>query len=209
MTKTISTTDVVIKSVPLASEIPFLWTLDRYHHAIETGVFTEDDKVELLFGQIVPKMPVGEPHADCVGVLMTHFILKYKREYKYRAQDPTTLPNHSEPEPDFMIVTHKIYNRSTGHPKPEDALLVIEVADSSLSLDRTIKARAYALAEVKEYWIINLNDRKIEVYLNPSVTTGDYASINHYTETQTFDSPFNGPTVVAELLPEREPQEEE
>lgn len=106
-----------------------------------------------------------------------------------------------------MIVTHKVYDRKTGHPKAEDALLVIEVADSSLTLDRTIKAQAYALADVKEYWIINLNDHKVEVYLQPDKTDGDYTSITHYAAGTTFESPFNGTTVVDDLLPEQDEEE--
>ncbi len=154
MTKAVSTQDVVEKTValmPLVEMTPFLWTLDRYHRAIDAGVFQEDDKLELLFGQVIPKMPVGETHAECVSMLNVYFILKYQRKYKYRVQDPTTLPGASEPEPDFMVVVDKPYGKKYGHPKAEDTLLVVEVSDSILVIDRSIKARTYAFAGIAEY----------------------------------------------------------
>lgn len=153
-------------------------------------------------------MPVDEVHAECVSIIGVYFILKYQRKYRYRVQDPTTLPSKSEPEPDFMIVVDKPYGRKYGHPKAKDTLLVVEVSDSSLLIDRSIKARAYAFAEIAEYWIVNLKARQVEVHLEPNKDTGDFNSIRRYASGTTFDSPFNGPTEVAELLPPTEQEEE-
>ena len=180
------------------------WTIDGYHRAIEAGIFGEDDPLELLFGEIIPKMPVGEPHTQCLKVLNLRFVLQFREQYYYQVQDPISLLDDSEPEPDYAIVTHKKYSRRTGQPGPDDVHLLIEVADSSLESDRGPKARAYALAGIEEYWIINLRARQLELYLHPDRSSGDYGSVVHYREGATFESPFCGPTPVTELLPEAE-----
>jgi Uma2 family endonuclease len=180
----------------------FRWTLDRYHQAIELGVLTELDKVELLFGQIIAKMPVGEPHADVLSDIADFFYERLGTKYKFRSQSPVTLPNDSEPEPDFAVVVRRKYNPTTGHPKPEDILLLIEVSDSTLQYDRTQKAEAYALANVKEYWIINIPERQVEIHLKPSQEKGLYRSLSVYEAGTQFTSSFCGEVEVDKVLPE-------
>ena len=190
------------KAIGQAPGHGFRWTLDRYHDAIEKGVLTELDKVELLFGQIIPKMPVGEPHADVISDINDFFYEKFGLRFKYRTQNPVTLPNDSEPEPDFAVVVRRKYNRKTGHPKPDDIHLLIEVADSTLDYDRGEKAKAYALAGVSEYWIVNVSERQVEVYLKPSAEKGIYKDIRVFEEQATFVSPFGGEIDVRTMLPE-------
>lgn len=181
----------------------FFWTLDRYHQAIEKGVLTEDDKVELLYGKIVELMPAGTPHAECVSLLAEFFRDRFGKEYRYREEKPVTITERaSEPEPDLVVVKKQSYGAN--HPGEGDILFVAEVAQASLERDRTIKVKLYAEANLQEYWIINLRKRKIEVYLQPDPEQGLYASMNHYAENVTFNSPFAGEVIVADLLPEKE-----
>lgn len=185
------------------------WTAERYRAAINAGLFKEDEPLELIDGYIIEKMPVGEPHADCLSGLLPHFILKFRKKYKFRAQDPIALADHDQPQPDFAVVEKKVYNRKTGHPQPDDIYLLIEIAQTSLDFDRTVKVATYAAAGIAEYWIINLRDRQVEVYLRPNNGTRTYASVVHYAESETFRSPFAGPTAVSELLPEETDEEEQ
>ena len=188
------------KAVEPVFEQRFKWTLEQYHAAIDAGVLTENDKVELLFGELYVKMPVGEPHADILSDIADFFYELFGTQYKYRAQSPVTLPQANEPEPDFAVVTRKKYNRKTGHPGPEDILLLIEVADHTLSTDRNKKAKAYAAAGIKEYWIVNIPDRKVEVHLNPVRERGEYGVVSFHIPGTIFESPFCGTTAVDDLL---------
>ena len=211
MTKAVSTQDVIEKMappMPLVETVPFVWSLDRYHRAIEQDVFGEDDPIELLFGQIITRMPVGELHTQCLKILNVRFVLQFRDQYYYQSQDPITLPDYSEPQPDYAVVTHKNYSKKTGQPGSKDIHLLIEVADSSLDIDRGPKARAYALAGIQEYWIINLKARQVELHLTPNVNLGEYSSITRHGEGSVFDSPFSGATSVSELLPPIEQEEE-
>lgn len=90
------------------------------------------------------------------------------------------------------------------HPGESEILFIAELAQASLEKDRTVKVKLYAEADLQEYWIVNLRNRKIEVYLQPDSEQGLYASMNHYDEGATFASPFAGEVVVADLLSEEE-----
>lgn len=176
------------------------WTLERYHRAIEAGVFDEDDHLELLFGKIIEKMPIGESHVECVTALLDYFYQLFGSKYKYRTENPITLPNESEPEPDFVVVTRKKYDKQTGHPKPEDVLLLVEVADASIRRDRGPKATAYALAGIREYWIIDVNARSLTLHLHPAQEDGIYEKVLTFSEGASFESPFAGETLVDSFI---------
>jgi Uma2 family endonuclease len=205
MTKPIENSELLTVTTAPQEAKPLIWTLDRYHQAIDHGILTTEDKVELLFGQLIPKMHTGEPHAECLSQLFELFYDRFGKTYKYRAQDPVTLPHHSEPEPDFVIAERKVYNKQTGHPGPDDVHLLIELSSRTLRYDRGDKLRAYAFAGIKEYWIINLEHRQVEVHLQPNEEVGDYALTAIYRSGQTFESPFGGTYTVDELLPATEP----
>ncbi|MEM6396542.1 MAG: Uma2 family endonuclease [Bacteroidota bacterium] len=186
--------------VPTAPGFP-LFTLERYHQWIEAGMFTEDDRLELMFGQIVAKMPIGELHAEAITLLNKFFIQRFGFQYSYRFQSPISLLNHSEPEPDFLIALDKSYNKSYGHPQSDDVVLLVEVADSSLSYDRGDKARLYALAGIKEYWIVNLDDEQLEIYTKPDVKAGNYRSIEIYKAEDRVSTELLDDFNLSELLP--------
>ena len=188
---------------PYFANQPFIWTVERYYQAIANGVLTEDDKIELLFGQIFKLMPSGSPHAYCITLITRFFQRRLGFDYQYREEKPIQLSEQlSAPEPDIAIVVDKDYSKN--HPAGENIYLVIEVANSSLELDREVKVQLYAAANLAEYWIVNLVDRQIEVHLNPLPIQRTYASTAIYAESQTFTSPFAGEVVVAELLPAAE-----
>jgi Uma2 family endonuclease len=148
------------------SQNVFRLSVRQYHEMIGAGVFTDDDRVELIEGVLVRKMTKGPPHEFAVSVLKDMLTPLVGSEWVVRAQSAITLRD-SEPEPDIAIVAapHERYRRR--HPGPRDVALVIEVAESSLEFDRTDKLRIYAGAGLAVYWIVNLVDDQVEVYTEP------------------------------------------
>lgn len=178
----------------------YKWTLEQYHQMIAAGVLTENHRVELLFGKIVATSPIGRSHAACVKQLNRYFHSKFGEEVTIGIQDPVTLVDDSEPEPDVSILKFREDNYVAEHPQGKDILLLIEVADQTLQKDRTVKKTAYALGGVPEYWIINLVDRQVEQYLGAKAT-GEYDRFNIIPEAGTIESPRLGQIEVKNLLP--------
>ena len=142
------------------------FTVAQYHRMIATGLLTEEDRVELLEGWIVDKMPQHPAHATAISILLARLQANLPMEWIVRVQSPITLEG-SEPEPDLVVVTGPEERYRTAHPACEDVALLIEVADTSLENDRGSKMRMYAGARIPIYWIVNLNERHIEVYTEP------------------------------------------
>jgi Uma2 family endonuclease len=157
--------------------------------------------VELLFGQLLKLMGANPPHSACVQLLMEYFTERYFKQYGLRTENAIQLSDESLPQPDFAVVTYRADHYAHDYPQVSDVLLVVEVADSSLSFDRTHKTKAYAMAGIEEYWIVNLPQRRIELHQHPFASDGSYASVMHYLEGQTAHSNFAGEVVVADLLP--------
>ena len=189
-----------IETTASVSQALFNWTLERYQQAIDCGILTEEDQLELLSGNLVTKMPVNVPHSACVKNLNRYFTPRYFDSHELIAENPVALPAvDSQPEPDYVIARLKEDNYLSGHPTVEDIFLLIEVSDSTLARDRTYKAAIYAAAGVSEYWIINLKENQVEVHTQP---TGErYGLVSTHARGTTFESPFNGLTVVDELFP--------
>lgn len=145
----------------------------EYDQLVDLGAF-EDEKIELLDGVLVPMSPIGPPHGSAVQKLNELLVLALAGRAVVRPQLPFAASDLSEPEPDLMVAPTSDYD--TAHP--DEALLVIEVAESSLAQDRGIKRRIYAERAVPEYWIVNLVDRVIEVHTEP--TEGDYRRVVSY-----------------------------
>ena len=192
-------------TMPIASTPPvptalFNWTLERYQQAINCGILTEEDQLELLRGNLVTKMPVNVPHSACVKNLNRYFTPRYFDRYELITENPIALPDvDSQPEPDYVIAQLKEDNYLSGHPTVEDIFLLIEVSDSTLARDRIYKAALYAAAGISEYWIINLQENQVEVHTQPSGER--YGTVTTHARGATFESPFNGATVVDELFP--------
>jgi Uma2 family endonuclease len=145
-------------------------TVDDYHQMIETGIIHEGEHTELISGQIFNMAAKGTRHTVANTELMGELLLLLGRRAKIRCQDPISLPNNSEPEPDIVITKLRADNYVKSHPIPADIILVIEVADSTLNFDRNTKAPLYATAGINEYWIVNLVDDRLEIYSQPEGT---------------------------------------
>jgi Uma2 family endonuclease len=142
-------------------------SVDEYERMVHTGELSEDDRLELIRGEIVPKMTTYPSHSGCVKWLIRFFARFISPRADASVQDPVHLAD-SEPEPDFAILRPRADLYRNAHPRAEDILLIIEVADSSLETDRTIKKEIYAENGIGEYWIVNLRDQTLEVYREPT-----------------------------------------
>ena len=131
-----------------------------------TGVLTENDRVELIHGEILDKMPKGDAHPAVVKRLLHLFSTRFSNAATVSVQDPLRLDD-SEPEPDVMLLAPREDFYASGKPRATDVLLLIEVADSSLEFDRVVKGPMYARAEINDYWIVNLAAKTIEVRRGP------------------------------------------
>lgn len=152
---------------PTTPPLP-VWPLrvDQYHQMIATGVLTEDDPVELLTGWLVPKMPKNPAHRLSTQLLRDWIAACLPPGWFVDSQEPLTTPD-SEPEPDVMVVRGTRRDYASRHPLPAEVPVVMEVADTSLQRDRTLKQAVYARAGITEYWIVNLPERQIEIYRQP------------------------------------------
>ncbi len=142
------------------------WSRAEYDLMIEAGIFTEDDHVELLDGEIIDMTPQKSLHATAIS-LVDAAIRKViaTEEYYVRIQLPLALDDLSQPEPDITVVRGGPRDYRDAHPTT--AVLVVEVSDATLSYDRGKKLEAYARSSIPEYWVLNLKDGSLEVYREP------------------------------------------
>lgn len=140
------------------------FTLAEYHRLAELGFIGEDDRVELIHGQIVKMSAKGTAHEVCITRLLRELPKLLGDRATLRCQSPLILPSDNEPEPDFTIVQNRADDYLSSHPEPADVLLVIEISDSSLSYDQEVKLPLYATAGICDYWIFNLVENYLEVY---------------------------------------------
>ncbi|MDB9373926.1 Uma2 family endonuclease [Nodularia sphaerocarpa] len=146
---------------------PKRFTIDEYHRLIELGLLTEGDRIELIRGELMQMTAKGRVHTVCSSILCRQLDRLLGDRAVIRGQDPITLPNHSEPEPDIVITRGKDEDYLVHHPYPADILLVIEISDSTLIYDQTKKLSLYAEAGIVDYWIVNLPARQLERYNQP------------------------------------------
>ena len=151
------------------------FTVDEYHKMAENGVLTEDDRVELIDGEIVDMAPIGERHFGHVNRFNHVFSRTFEDRAIVHIQNPVRLSPHREPEPDVVLLKPREDFYDSVMPTPADVLLLVEVADSSLEYDRDTKVPLYAGAGIFEYWLVNLVDDLILVYRDP--TPSGYRSV--------------------------------
>jgi Uma2 family endonuclease len=144
----------------------YRFSVKQYHRLVELGILNDNDRVELLEGYIVDKMPQNPPHGAAIVRITKRMARVIPDEWLLRVQLPITFRT-SEPEPDFAIVAGPEERYVVRIPIPRDVELFMEVADSSLLTDRRLKGPLFASAKIPQYWIINLVERKIEVYSHP------------------------------------------
>jgi Uma2 family endonuclease len=151
-----------MKAPPLS-----LWRMTRvrYDRLVDVGIFGPEDRVELLDGLLVAREPQGERHATVVGLVRAALERAFGRGYHIREEKPIALDEQSEPEPDVAVVPGRLRDYLTAHPSRP--ALVVEVAETSLALDRLRKGSLYARAGVSDYWVVNLVDEVLEVYRDP------------------------------------------
>lgn len=142
-------------------------SVEDYHKMIAAGILTEQDRVELINGEMIEMSPIGSKHSGTVNRLCTFFVKTLGDQAIVSGQNPVVLSDLSEPEPDIAILHPRDDFYSRSHPQAEDVYLIIEVADSSIDYDREIKIRYYAEAGIPEYWIVDLEQRHIEAYRFP------------------------------------------
>jgi len=155
----------------LITEAPFTlrkWTVKEYQKLGEMGFFHPEERVELISGNIIKMSAKGTAHTSALG--RTDRLLQnlFGNLAWVRMQDPIALDDNSEPEPDIALVRIDPLDYATHHPTPSEVYLIIEVADSSLTFDREIKAKAYARSGITDYWVLNVNERQLHVFREPA-----------------------------------------
>ena len=143
------------------------FTLAEYHRLIKLGFLTEDDRVELIRGELVQMAAKGTLHSVCNTKLVRELDRLVGDRAVVRGQEPIILPADSEPEPDVVIVQGQPDDYLSNHPYPKDILLVIEVSDSTLDYDQTAKLFLYTEDQIQDYWIVNLVANQLERYSQP------------------------------------------
>ena len=144
------------------------FSIAEYHKMGEVGILEEDERVELIDGVITKMAPIGSKHAACVKKLNRIFSSVLSLEdATIGVQDPIILDDGTEPEPDIALLKPRDDAYASGHPRPSDVLLIVEVADTSVDDDRAVKLPHYAAAGIPEVWLVNIPDQKIEVHKMP------------------------------------------
>jgi Uma2 family endonuclease len=189
-------------------------SVEQYHRMISNGILCEGDSIELIDGILVRKdradkggdpMSHGPRHAFSVKRLQRSFRGVEGRGYHLHSQLPVTLGGIQEPEPDLALVPGREEDYGRRHPGPADISAIMEVSDSSLTLDRTTKQRLYGGAAIPIYWIVNLVENQIEVYEDPQPDQGKYArrtdSRPGQNVTLALGTELNVEVAVSEVLP--------
>jgi Uma2 family endonuclease len=191
-------TDLTIPVPRLPSGISSapIWrmSVQNYHKLLDAGIVTEDEPLELLRGWLVPKMKKSPLHVYVASQLDDCLRSLLPEGWWIDRQHPITMAD-SEPEPDLAVVRGDFREYSDQHPTPADAAIVMEVAHSTLEIDRGLKLQVYASAGIAEYWIVNIPERCIEVYTKP-IGSPVAVGVPHEIETKE-GYPLVGETVAA------------
>ena len=146
-------------------------SVEMYHVMAETGAFQPTDRVELIGGEIFEMSPIGSLHARCVKFLSNYLMSLSDSEHIVGVQDPISVADDTEPQPDVSVVKFREDYYKDAHPTGADTLLVIEVADSSAEFDRAVKFPKYAAAGIPEAWLVDLTAGHVEVHSEPKEST--------------------------------------
>jgi len=166
-------------------------SVERYFKMAETGVLTEEDRVELIEGDILNRSPIGPPHGGITGRLNKLLILAAGDSAVLLPGSTLPLGDYSAPQPDILLLAPRADSYLSRHPLPSEVLLVIEISDSSLAFDRGLKRAVYAKHGIAEYWVVDVPHSRVHRYLEP---TRD----GWYAQTKIFSA---GDTVAPQALP--------
>lgn len=179
------------------------WTRKEYYQMAELGFF-HGKRVELIEGEIIEMSPMNKPHATAIRIILNALRKIFVQGYVVDSQLPMSFGKANEPEPDAAVIKGDVRDFSNSHPKTAE--LIVEVSDSTLRYDRTIKVAVYAQNKIPEYWILNLKNRSLEVYRQPKKDKKlgfIYTEIQILTEDDAI-SPLAAPAArirIADLLP--------
>ncbi len=163
------------------------FNVHEYHRMAEVGLLSEDSRVELIEGEIIEMSPIGSTHGGTVKRSSTFLNRKLGDVVIVSVQDPIRLNDFSEPQPDLALLKPRKDFYSNSHPAPEDVLVVIEVADTSVNYDRNVKLPLYARARIPEAWLMVLRKEVIEVHSQPK--NGKYQKVQRMKRGKTLTSP--------------------
>ena len=178
-----------------------LFSVAEYDQMVATGILRDDDRVELIEGEIIAMSPIGPPHAACVRRLTQLLSGLLADRSQVSVQCPVAIPNWSEPNPDLALLVPRADFYADAHPLPRQVQLLVEVADSSFAHDTQVKAPMYARAGIRELWVVDLNADRVLVHTRPR--TGRDSVVRAYGLGEYFTSQrFPGVKfAVADLLP--------
>jgi Uma2 family endonuclease len=167
----------LIDGVPYWAGAPFRFSRDAYYRLGELGILSKRDRVERIHGEIIEMTPIGSHHSACVSRL-NGFLTPRVGNAIVRYENPIALPQEIDPEPDLAVVRARDDHYENAHPTAQDALLVIEVSDSTRRFDLGEKARWYAEAGIPEYWMVDLTRSQVIVHQHPAA--GEYQDVRKY-----------------------------
>ena len=177
-----------------------LWNRDEYYRLADLNFF-RGRRVELIEGQVIDMAAMKSAHVIAIDLVDAALKSVFATGHYIRQQKPFVIGDRSEPEPDIAVVSGTIRDYTDAHPTTA-VLIIIEVADSSLRYDRKVKGSLYAKAGIAEYWIVNLNDRQLEIYGDPRVDSSaeygfSYRRQQPYQTGQTVPLPERAETAIA------------
>jgi Uma2 family endonuclease len=155
-----------------------LFTVQEYHLMGEAGILGEDDRVELIEGEIIQMAAIGTRHATCVRRLIRQFRQLPEESAILDVQNPIQLTERTEPQPDVVLLQFRLDYYETAHPMPSEVLLLVEVSDSTIDFDRDVKVPNYARSGIQEVWLWDLEANCLEVYRDPTAT--GYTSMQNF-----------------------------
>lgn len=203
-----ATIETELPKVPTAIETephPYLWTLEEYERMTDIGFFNHK-RVQLIEGVIIEMASMKSPHSASVTLTNDALRTVFKERFYVQSQVPISLGKRSQPEPDVAVIVGKVRDYAKAHPT--NAALVVEVSDATLAYDRRVKGSLYARYGIEDYWVVNLIERKLEIYRRPTPDESQpsgfrYADVVILDETESV-SPLAAPDAmikVADLLP--------
>ena len=170
------------QSIPQPRRLRF--SVDEYYKMIELGMLKDYEKAEIIDGELIQKMTIGDKHASVVNILNRFFIKNVSDDVLVSVQNPLRISDYNEPEPDIVLSDLTKYDGKR-HPRPEEVVLVVEVSDATLKYDRDVKLPLYAEAGIAEVWIVNLKKNIVEIHQNPF--SDIYQTVKIYKSGETID----------------------
>ena len=171
------------------------FTVDEFERIAETGIFGDDARLELLDGEIIEMTPVGSRHIGCVAWVESYLKSRFGSSAIFLSQSPVRMLGSHRPMPDVTVLLPRADWYTTALATPADILLLVEVADSTVLLDRNEKRRTYAMAEVPEYWVVDIAHNTVVVHRSPA--DGDYQDVAEYQPGESWRSPALGDAPIA------------